>query len=126
MLSKLFSSKSQESAIEWRKLTATNELLEVEEISKTTPVLIFKHSVRCGISAMAINRFERDYTETASFVPYYLDLINYRDVSNEVAERYGVLHESPQTVLMVDGKVVHTSSHNGIDFKEINEVAKNK
>ena len=123
MLSKLFSNKSQGSSLEWRALETEEELVRLEEASRTKAVLIFKHSTRCGISAMALSRFERDFDSQASFDPYYLDLITYRDLSNEIASRYGVVHQSPQTLLLVNGSVVHTASHNGIDFGEVNNVA---
>ena len=126
MLSKLFSSKAKETSIEWKNLTKLDELEALERASEEKPVMIFKHSTRCGISAMALNRFERAYEKEANFDPYYLDLIANRELSNEIANRYGVIHESPQALLIVEGKVVHDSSHNGIDFNEINAVSANK
>jgi len=122
----LFSSKNSEPKVNWKKLTKVQELDQLEQISNKVPLLIFKHSTRCGISAMALNRFERDYTSEANFEPYYLDLILYREVSDTIANKYGVVHESPQALLMINGKVVYSSSHNGINFKELNDFAGNR
>lgn len=123
MFSKLFSSKSEETSIGWNSLTSHEELDKIEELSREKAVVIFKHSTRCGISAMALNRFERDFAEDAHFLPYYLDLIAYREISNEVANRFNVQHQSPQTLLIVGGKAVYSASHNGIDYHELNHIA---
>jgi bacillithiol system protein YtxJ len=47
--------------------------------------------------------------------PYFLDLLNYREISNEIASRFDIHHESPQVVVLKDGKAVHSASHNEID-----------
>lgn len=122
MFSKLFS--SNEVNVGWNNLNSISQLNEIDELSQEKPVLIFKHSTRCPISSMALSRFERSYQEDASFTPFFLDLIAYRDVSNGIAEKYAVIHESPQTILIKNGQSIYNSSHNGIDFEEINEKAK--
>lgn len=122
MLSGLFS-KQEKTQIPWQKLTSIDQLDEVDESSKEKPVLLFKHSTSCPISAMALNRFERSYKENTAFEPYYLDLISYRDVSNEIANRYGVRHESPQVLLIKGAKAIYNTSHTAITFEEANEKA---
>lgn len=119
MLGNLFSSKDRKT-LPWKQLNDISQLEEVDNASKEKPVLLFKHSTRCSISAMALGRFERSFDESASFDPYFLDLIAHRDVSNEVAERYGIRHESPQAILIRDGKAVYDTSHMGIDYSELN------
>ena len=119
MFSKLFS-KPADPQVEWHQLNNLSQLAEIEERSKERPVLIFKHSTRCSISAMALGKFERNFDSEAKFDPYFLDLIAHREVSNEIASRYHVVHESPQALLIVDGKVIYHASHNGINFQEIN------
>ncbi len=123
MLGKLFSSKDKVS-LPWKNLEDLSQLEEVDNSSKERPVLLFKHSTRCSISAMALGRFERSYDENASFEPYYLDLISHRDISNEVASRYGVRHESPQAILIRNGKAVFDTSHMGICYDELNTESK--
>lgn len=85
------------------------------------PVVVFKHSTRCSISSMVLNRLERAYTEPASDKPtmYLLDLIRYRSLSNALAERLKVEHESPQVMVLSKGAVVHHASHTGIDWADI-------
>lgn len=123
MLGKLFSSKEKE-PLPWNNLIDISQLEEIDNTSKEKPVLLFKHSTRCSISAMALGRFERSFSEEVSFEPYYLDLIAHRDISNEVAERYGVRHESPQAILIRNGRVILQASHMGISYEELNSVAK--
>ncbi|MEP1034022.1 bacillithiol system redox-active protein YtxJ [Ekhidna sp.] len=122
MLGKLFSSKDKV-PLPWKNLDRISELEEIENLSKERAVLLFKHSTRCSISAMALGRFERSYKEEALFEPYYLDLIAHRDISNEIASRYGVKHESPQAILIRNGKAVFNTSHMGISYEELNTMA---
>ena len=123
MFSKLFSSNSEQ-RISWKPLTKEGQLKEVDDASDATPVLIFKHSTSCPISAMALSRFERSYKEEESgFIAYFLDLIAFRSISNEIQNRYGVVHESPQAILISKGASVYDASHNGIDYDEIAKIA---
>lgn len=102
----------------WEQLTEESQLDAIKEQSKTQPVVIFKHSTRCSISSMALNRLERT-AEPKGVKFYYLDLIRYRGVSNKVAEVFKVYHESPQVLLIRNGECVYDESHNGIDMGEI-------
>jgi len=106
----------------WNNLDSTNQLEEIKQTSNVDPVLIFKHSTRCPISSMSLSRLERKWADT-NIQAYFLDLISYRDVSNAVEREFGVLHQSPQALLIKGGKVVHHSSHSGIDFDEISSIA---
>ena len=123
MLGKLFSAKENES-LPWKELNNVSQLEEIDNLSQEKPVLLFKHSTRCSISAMSLGRFERSFGDDYSFEPYFLDLIAHRDVSNMIAERYGVRHESPQAILIANGKAVFNSSHMGINYEELNSIAK--
>lgn len=96
-----------------------NDLKVIEERSHERPQLIFKHSTRCSISSMALSRFERLWQENEPLDVWYLDLIAYRAVSNEIAERFGVTHQSPQAIMIVNGAVGYHNSHNGIDLGDI-------
>jgi len=102
----------------WLQLTEEEQLNAIIEQSKTQPVVIFKHSTTCSISAMAKMRLDKSETlNNVSF--YYLDLLRYRSISNKIAELFGVKHESPQVLLIVDGECVYDESHNGITMDEI-------
>jgi len=106
-------------------LNTLSQLAEIDLLSQEKPVVIFKHSTRCSISAMVFNRFEQNYKKlNAEELPvYYLDLLNYRNISNEIAAKYGVEHQSPQTLLIKNGKCIHNASHTDIELSEIKEMA---
>lgn len=104
--------------MDWKQLTADEQIDIIRERSAEKPQLIFKHSTRCAISSMAKSRLERAKTpDSIDF--YYLDLIAYRAVSQKVASSFGVEHESPQVLLIKDGRCVYNESHSGISMDEI-------
>lgn len=99
----------------WIALESMDQLDTIVEKSKTRPQAIFKHSTRCGVSRMVIAQFKKEYSLTDEQLDlYYLDLIAHRDISNEIANRFGVVHESPQLVVIKNGIVVKYASHGGI------------
>jgi bacillithiol system protein YtxJ len=114
--------KSSETKINWIPLTSLEQLDEIETASKDKQILIFKHSTRCSISRMALKQFEKEFDLDNKVNAYFLDLIAYRDVSNEIASRYNVVHQSPQLLLIKDGKSIYNASHSDIDA----EVLKSK
>lgn len=100
----------------WNELTELQQLDAIVEESAETPALIFKHSTRCSISRMALRTFEREYNiEAGKAKAWFLDLLEHRDISNEIASRFGVVHQSPQLLLIKDGQVVYHTSHQDID-----------
>jgi bacillithiol system protein YtxJ len=105
----------------WKELQEFSQLEEIKKLSKDKPVLIFKHSTRCSISSMAWDRMRRNWKESdfEKITPYFLDLISFREVSNEVASKFGVRHESPQVLLIKDAEVVYHKSHMGISYQDI-------
>lgn len=109
--------------IPWHPLTELKQLDHIKDESHKQAVAIFKHSTRCGISRMALSKFEKDYSREneGNVKLYYLDLISNRDISNEVANRFEVRHESPQLIILKDGKVIHHASHHSIEAKSLNE-----
>lgn len=109
--------------MKWQKLQSADQLAEIKSLSNTKPVMIFKHSTRCSISSMALNRLERAWKEEDNnkIEPYYLDLIAYRSLSGEVAQKFDVMHESPQVLIIKEGECVHTNSHGGINYFDILE-----
>jgi bacillithiol system protein YtxJ len=105
----------------WQKLISDEELSDIQNLSKEKDVLIFKHSTRCSISATALARLERKWNDkqAGSMIPYYLDLLAHRPISNRIAELYGIEHQSPQVLLIRKGKCVYDASHLEIDFESI-------
>lgn len=105
----------------WQLLTQLNQLNEIDEQSKTASVLIFKHSTRCSISHAALDRLERNWkTEFGDKLKiYYLDLLQHRDISNAIAERYNIEHQSPQALIIKDGKCIFSQTHSGIRLGDL-------
>lgn len=107
------------SKIGWRPLTDLGQLNEIVAESESKPVAIFKHSTRCSVSRMALRHFENDFDLEDKITPYFLDLLSYRDVSNEIANRFNVEHQSPQLLLISRGKSIYDASHNSIDVEDL-------
>jgi bacillithiol system protein YtxJ len=106
--------------MKWIPLQQENQLEEIRTRSAGRPQLIFKHSTRCPTSALVKNRLERgQQPETIDF--YYLDLISHRPISNKISETFEVRHESPQVLLIMDGKCIYDESHTGITMGDIVE-----
>ena len=74
--------------------------------------LIFKHSTRCSISRYVLSDFIAHYTfSSEELESHYLDLLNYREISNQIADQLEVTHQSPQILLIKNGKAVAHASH---------------
>ena len=98
--------------MQWHTLNHAGQIADLLAASYETPVLIFKHSIRCGVSGFVKNRFEDDWRfSDEEITPYYLDLIRHRDISNLVASELNVVHESPQILVLQDGECVFNASH---------------
>jgi bacillithiol system protein YtxJ len=106
----------------WQHLENEIQLSEIRQKSFSTPQVIFKHSTRCSISIMVKSRLER--SEAPAGVDfYYLDLLQYRPISNEIAASFDVHHESPQILVIKNGDCIFDESQHAIMMDEIVEVA---
>lgn len=104
----------------WIPLCSTEEMEHLILLSQEKPQVIFKHSTRCSISSVAKKRLEKSITqEEVSF--YFLDLFAYRTISNAIASRFNVTHESPQILVIKKGRCVYDESHMSIDMEDILE-----
>ncbi len=104
----------------WRILTDLGQLNELIELSHQQSVLIFKHSTRCSISRFALKNFENEYDfSEEELQPYFLDLLAHRNISNEIADRFNIIHQSPQILLIKEGKCVYDESHEGIGVENL-------
>ena len=111
---------TNQNGLNWNALTEIKQLDSIVEASAEKPVVIFKHSTRCSISRMALKNFEREYDLGESeAAPYFLDLLEHRDISNEIAQKFQVIHQSPQLILIKDGKAVYNASHSEIDAEAL-------
>jgi bacillithiol system protein YtxJ len=112
----LFGSKEPKeekvSYLKWIPLTTLEQLETIKEQSKTEAILVFKHSTRCGISRMVIKQFEGLFQENHQHLKvYYLDLLNYRNVSDELGYTFQVMHQSPQLLVIKNEVSMHDVSH---------------
>lgn len=107
------------SKINWIPLTDLDQLNEIVVSSNDKPAAIFKHSTRCSISRMALKQFENEFDSEDKVETYFLDLIAHRAVSNEIARRFNVYHESPQLLLIKNGTSIYDVSHSDIDATEL-------
>lgn len=106
----------------WIPLHTEEELEVLHQSSFRQPVLLYKHSTRCSISSMALGRLERSGI-SSQISAYYLDLIRFRSISDSIAEKYHVRHESPQILLLYKGECLLDASHMDIDPAEIMQEA---
>jgi bacillithiol system protein YtxJ len=109
--------------MKWVQLNDEELLETIKELSEVQTVLIFKHSTRCSISAMALDRLERSWNDEAmSWVrPFFLDLLQFKPISNKIASAFDVEHESPQVLLINNGKCVFHQEHGGISYQGIHK-----
>lgn len=115
--------ESNSSTINWRELTDLGQLNEIVDASFKQPILIFKHSTRCGVSRSVLKRFESEFDLAEKITPYFLDLLEHRDISNEIASRFGVVHQSPQLIVIKSGNTVYDASHDSIDAHNLKSFA---
>ena len=110
---------SNEKKVNWIELTDLGQLNEISTLSHDTAVAIFKHSTLCSVSRMALKQFENEFDNAAKITLYFLDLIENRAISNEIALRFAVAHQSPQLILIKDGKAIYHVSHSDIDAESL-------
>jgi len=108
--------------LNWTAINSKDVLDAAIEKSFSHPILIYKHSIRCSLSSIVKSRMERGWgQEPLNIDCYFLDLINFRDLSNQVAERFGVAHESPQILIIADGTCVDHMSHLAVTHQNIKQ-----
>lgn len=129
LFDKIFNSEKKENIEEkrptpWIDLNSLEQLDEMKERSEERTIAILKHSTTCGISRMVLKMFENDYDldENDPIDLYFLDLRAHRDISNAIAEKFSVKHESPQLIVLKNREVVHHSSHQGISADKLKEL----
>jgi bacillithiol system protein YtxJ len=107
----------------YQELTVPDQLDAIRRLSSESgvqAVAVFKHSTRCSISMMAWDRLRRQWNFDAAVFPFfYLDLINHRDISAALASDFGVEHESPQLLIIKNGRCIYHASHSDISVPEL-------
>lgn len=106
--------------VNWIPLTEMSQLDEIKAESKTIPVMILKHSTRCSVSLMAKNTLDRNWDiEQDKIKTYYLDLLKFRPISNQIAEEFNIHHQSPQILIIKNGICDYSATHSAIDVRSI-------
>ncbi|HCW07210.1 MAG TPA: bacillithiol system redox-active protein YtxJ [Cytophagales bacterium] len=109
----------------WSHLTDIEQINSIKQESFTQKIVIFKHSTRCSISRTVLDRLQRNWStdEMKSMKPYYLDLLSYRDISNLIADEFGVTHQSPQVIVIENGRPIFHTSHLDISYQRLKELS---
>ena len=116
-LNKLFGSSEEQNDSQtfWKNIATEEDLENAVTESATKKVAIFKHSTSCFISKTVLKNFEKEVANSENDVSYYfLDLIAHRNISNKIADQFGVTHQSPQLIVLEKGKAVKDASHQSI------------
>ena len=109
----------------WKELESVAQLIELLQKSGDKPLLLFKHSTRCVVSSMALKKLETDWITGLDLCDlYFLDLLNYRAVSNEIAVLTGVIHQSPQVIVVKNKTVIYEATHSAIDAVQVQSLLK--
>ena len=116
--------KEQAQTLQWIPLTSAAQIEEIKLQSKTGYVGVFKHSTRCIISKTVLKRFSESFPKDAKMTLYYLDLLNYRALSNEIGHTFQVFHQSPQFLLIRNKETVFHASHYDITQIDYNKFLK--
>lgn len=104
------------------ELQSPEDLELLKEKSRNKAQIIFKHSTRCMTSSMALNRINQKEITALNADCYILNVIRKRDISNKVEKDFGVMHESPQLLIIKDGKCMYNESHSAIRLADIENV----
>jgi len=103
----------------WLPLSSEQQYQDLLTESNDHSVAVFKHSTRCSVSSMAKRSLEFNWQSAANGMPvYFLDLLQHRDISNLIAETLQVAHQSPQLIIIKNGKAVYHASQSEIDAQE--------
>ena len=115
LFNKILGSKvkeEKETNVNWIPFNSLEQIKTIKELSKSETILVFKHSTRCGISSMVIKRFENLFDSSMNNIKvYYLDLLNFRAISDEVGYSFQVQHQSPQLLIIRNEVAVLNVSH---------------
>lgn len=111
-----------EEKLSWKLIQQSADIEQIKASSHEKPVVIFKHSTTCSISSAALGRFERKWNAATNADIYLLDLLQHRDLSAQIADTFGVQHQSPQLLVIKNGESTFNSSHFGISADEVEKM----
>ena len=123
LFNKILGSKvkeEKETNVNWIPFNSLEQIKTIKELSKSETILVFKHSTRCSISSMVIKRFENLFDSSMNNIKvYYLDLLNFRAISDEVGYSFQAEHQSPQLLIIRNEVAVLNVSHYDISTVNI-------
>jgi len=102
----------------WFKLNSFNALDELIIKSNESPQILFKHSTRCSASSIALNRIQSSEIEQNLYI---LDVIGNRELSNQIAQLFNVVHQSPQLLIIYNQTCIYHASHLSISERTVKE-----
>lgn len=105
----------------WKNLDGVGQLQGILADSQDKPIVLFKHSTRCGISVGAQSRLQDGWSYEDEIDFYYLDLLQHKDISAEMASLFKVVHQSPQIIVVYKGETVYHTSHHNISLKNLSD-----
>lgn len=123
----LFNSKENSSGevdnrLEWSHIHSIEQLNTLTDESIGKPQVIFKHSTSCGISSMVLRSFEKQQQHIEGGVDFhFLNIQQNRALSNEIADRFGIRHESPQLLVIRNKTAVFNTSHSSISYTSLEQ-----
>ena len=121
LFGKIFKEPKPVSQFNWNILNEESQLENILISSNTKTIVIFKHSTRCGISRGVLRQFESENKSKIDKIEfYYLDLLKFRNISNAIADKLNVFHQSPQLIVLKSRKVVANASHYDILSVDLN------
>lgn len=108
----MFGIKSNKEEFKWEEITSVEEVDEIHLASNEKIQVIYKHSRTCGVCYISRNSLEKMEDEIRQSIDLYMvDVIRDRPISQYIAEKYGIRHESPQMLIIKDGEVIWHGSH---------------
>lgn len=108
----------------WILADSADKIYEAEDLSQKERVLILKYSPKCVISHIMKNLLQKEWAEgEMRMKTYIVNVINNDAISNDIAQRYGVQHESPQVLVLEKGKVVYNASHGQVIYANLKQYA---
>jgi bacillithiol system protein YtxJ len=107
---------------ELTELRGVEELDTVLTSSRERPILLFKHSYSCGVSAEALDELVAHLNDREHDVRVAMVTVQtHREVSNAITAKLGVRHETPQALLVRDGRVVWSASHFRVTSQSVDQ-----
>ncbi|CAN5389746.1 bacillithiol system redox-active protein YtxJ [soil metagenome] len=104
----------------FNEINSTEELNELFQQSNEKPVVLFKHSLTCPISSGVYQEISNADADINLIV-----MQRARNVSTALAEKSGIRHESPQAMVIKNGKPVYHASHYDVTASDVEESLKN-